>query len=145
MMQTKHKKFSDVIEAAGGVIWRKASSGIKIAIIHRQRYDDWSLPKGKREPGESWQETALREAQEETGCPVKLGTFIGSASYTINGGRPKIVLFWLMSARNKKDCKLQPNNEVDRVKWVSPDRAQKLLTYKDERAILREAILKLPE
>jgi 8-oxo-dGTP diphosphatase len=144
MMHTKHNKLSDVIEAAGGVIWRKASSGIKIAIIHRHRYDDWSLPKGKREPGESWQETALREAQEETGCPVKLGAFVGSTTYTVNT-RPKVVLFWLMRTTNKKDCKLEPNNEVDRVKWVSPDRAQKLLTYKDERAILRKAILRLPE
>jgi 8-oxo-dGTP diphosphatase len=138
MMKPNNNFDATVVEAAGGVIWRKTSSGIKIAIIHRKRYNDWTLPKGKRESGESWQETALREAEEETGCPVSLGAFIGSTSYLVSN-RPKVVLFWLMSTKSKRDCRLEPNNEVDCVKWVSPSSALKLLNYKDERAILREA------
>jgi 8-oxo-dGTP pyrophosphatase MutT (NUDIX family) len=138
-MKSNNNFKAKVVEAAGGVIWRKTSSGTKVAIIHRKRYNDWTLPKGKRESGESWQETALREAKEETGCPVKLGAFIGSTSYMVGNG-PKVVLFWLMSTKNKHDCKLKPNNEVDRVKWVTPNSALKLLDYKDERAILRMAV-----
>lgn len=135
-----HKK---VIEAAGGVLWKTTSHGFKLAIIHRERYDDWSLPKGKRDAGESWQETALREVWEETGCRASLGDFIGSTSYTINGPTtPKVVLFWHMTTH--KNCKFKPNNEVDCVKWVSPEKALKQLTYKDERAIVQKAIKSLP-
>jgi 8-oxo-dGTP diphosphatase len=131
----QHKK---VVEAAGGILWKETPSGRKLAIIHRKRYDDWSLPKGKREPGESWRETALREVQEETGCRPILGEFIGSAAYTINGNTPKVVLFWHMNV--KKDCVFIPNKEVDNLKWVSPKKALKLLHYKDECAIVRKAI-----
>ncbi len=127
-----------VIEAAGGILWKGTSSGRKLAIIHRQRYDDWSLPKGRREPGESWQETALREVWEETGCPATLGEFIGSTSYVINGQTPKVVLFWHMTVQ--KNCKFQPNEEVDRIKWVSPRKALKLLNYEDERRIVSKAL-----
>jgi 8-oxo-dGTP diphosphatase len=132
------KRRNKVIEAAGGVLWKETRSGRKLAIIHRTRYDDWSLPKGKREPGESWRATALREVQEETGCRPALGNFIGSAGYTINGGTPKVVLFWHMKA--KKGCKFIPNKEVDRLKWVSPKKALKKLHYKDERTIVRKAM-----
>jgi 8-oxo-dGTP diphosphatase len=132
------KRYKKVIEAAGGVLWKETPSGWKLAIVHRNRYNDWSLPKGKREPGESWRETALREVQEETGCRPVLGDFIGSAAYVINGDTPKVVLFWQMTV--KKDCKFVPNKEVDHLKWVSPKNAIKLLHYEDERAIVRKAI-----
>ena len=127
-----------VVEAAGGILWKEKDSVYKLAIIHRKRYDDWSLPKGKREPGESWQDTAIREVMEETGCQATLGTFIGSTSYTINGQTPKVVLFWHMFA--KKDCKFIPNNEVDQLKWVSPKNALKFLNYPDEREIVSKAL-----
>ena len=137
-MKNYRKRHKKVIEAAGGVLWKETSSGRKLAIIHRERYDDWSLPKGKREPGESWRETALREVQEETGCRPILGDFIGSAAYVINGSAPKVVLFWHMLL--KKDCEFIPNKEVDNLKWVSPKKALKLLHYEDERAIVRKAM-----
>jgi len=137
-MKNKTNQPKKVIEAAGGILWKDSPSGLKLAIIHRKRYDDWSLPKGKREPGESWQETALREVLEETGCRVTLGKFIGSTAYSINGQTPKVVMFWHMKA--KKDCKFIPNPEVDKLKWVSPKNALKLLDYEDERSIVRKAL-----
>jgi 8-oxo-dGTP diphosphatase len=141
-MKTNRKNQTQVIEAAGGVLWKETSSGYKLAIIHRQRYDDWSLPKGKREPGERWEDTALREVREETGCEATLGKFIGSSSYIINHySMPKVVLFWHMHIKNT--CIFQPNKEVDRVKWVSPKKAQKLLSYQDERDIIRTAVKQL--
>jgi 8-oxo-dGTP diphosphatase len=137
-MKTNHNYQTEVVEAAGGVLWKLSSSGRKLAIIHRPRYDDWSLPKGKRQPGEHWQDTALREVLEETGCRATLGTFIGSTAYKINHlHTPKVVLFWNMYA--KGDCKFQPNTEVDCLKWVSPQKALKLLNYKDERKIIKIA------
>jgi 8-oxo-dGTP diphosphatase len=128
----------EVIEAAGGVILRSTATGYQAAIIHRKRYDDWTLPKGKRELGESWQETALREVHEETGCPVILGEFIGSTAYSIDQG-PKVVLFWMMHIQRKSDCKFEPNSEVDLVKWVTLDQALTMLNYPAEKDILRKA------
>lgn len=138
VMKNKKNQPKKVIEAAGGILWKETSYGFKLAIIHRKRYDDWSLPKGKREPGESWQETALREVREETGCPATLGEFIGSTAYTINGQTPKVVLFWHMTAEN--DCEFIPNSEVDKLKWVTPKNALKFLNYEDERSIVSKAM-----
>ncbi len=133
------KNQKKVVEAAGGILWKKTSSGrLKLAIIHRKRYDDWTLPKGKREPGESWHETALREVMEETCCQATIGSFIGGATYVINGQTPKIVLFWHMTANMR--CEFIPNSEVDRIKWVSPQKALKMLDYEDERNILIKAM-----
>jgi 8-oxo-dGTP diphosphatase len=136
MKNNHHKK---VVEAAGGVLWKETLRGKKIAIIHRSRYDDWTLPKGKRDRGESWQETALREVWEETGCRANLGGFIGATAYTINGyTTPKVVLFWHMNIQ--KNCEFTPNDEVDCVKWISPKKALKKLTHENECKILRKAI-----
>ena len=141
-MKTNQRNKNKVIEAAGGVLWKKTSSGCKLAIIHRQRYDDWSLPKGKREPGEGWEQTALREVWEETGCKATLGEFIGSASYVIHHSvRPKVVLFWHMHTESTNS--FQVNDEVDHIKWVSPKKALKLLSYQDEREIVRKAAKQL--
>ena len=143
-MKTNRKNKTRVVEAAGGVLWKETSSGRKLAVIHRQRYDDWSLPKGKREPGERWEETALREVKEETGCKPTLGEFIGSTSYVINHHTtPKVVLFWHMHTKNIN--RFQPNDEVDRIKWVSPKKALKILSYQDERDIIKKASRKLYE
>jgi 8-oxo-dGTP diphosphatase len=141
-MKPSTRKHSSVIEAAGGILWKDTAKGLKLAIIHRERYDDWSLPKGKREPGEKWEDTALREVCEETGCQAKIGSFIGSCSYVINRQRtPKIVLFWQMTVI--KDNGFQPNSEVDKLKWISPKKAMKKLSYVDEREIVMLAIKKL--
>lgn len=131
----KNPAHEDVIEAAGGLLWRQGTQGRQLALIHRQRYHDWSLPKGKRESGESWQETALREVLEETGCQAELLDFIGGTTYTVKGV-PKVVLFWSMRAA--EDCELQENPEVDALQWADPGQALEILSYALEREIVRQ-------
>ena len=122
-----------MIEAAGGLLWRTPSQVQEIAIVHRQRYDDWTLPKGKRDPGERWQQTALREIKEETGCKANLVSFAGSTAYTVKGVA-KIVLFWNMQL--SEGCEFIPNEEVDQLLWLPPDKAIKKLSYKTEQELL---------
>ena len=124
----------EVIEAAGGLLWRKTEGGEEVAIIHRPKYNDWTLPKGKREPGESWIETALREVREETGCLARLRSFAGGHIYTVDG-IPKIVLFWHMLLI--KDLGFSPNDEVDELFWLSPTQALQRMTYPSEKALFK--------
>ena len=123
-----------VIEAAGGLLWNDTPHGRKLALIHRERYDDWTLPKGKREPGESWQETALREVWEETGCEAQLESFAGSTAYTVKGVA-KVVLFWNMSI--VEECKFKPNPEVDGMEWLAREDALGRMSYEGEREVVR--------
>lgn len=129
------------ILAAGGVLWRrnartKAAGEIEVVLIHRLRYDDWSLPKGKLEPGETAFEAALREVWEETGYHALPGRSLGKVRYlksSRNGARPKITSFWAMRAGPGS---FQPGNEVDRIRWTSLAEARELLTYPTDREIL---------
>ena len=125
-----------VIEAAGGLLWQETPKGLRVAIIHRPKYDDWTLPKGKREVGETWQETALREVYEETGCKTKLGSFAGGFIYLVNAV-PKIVLFWHMSIVTKKE--FAPNKEIDKCEWLFPEIALTKLNYDNERSLLQQS------
>jgi 8-oxo-dGTP diphosphatase len=126
-----------VIEAAGGLLWRRAGDVAKLAVIHRPHHQDWSLPKGKRDPGESWQETALREVFEETGCRAEIESFAGGAIYTVKR-HPKVVLFWHMAVTD--EGAFEPNDEVDRLEWMTPVAALERLDYEVERLLLpREA------
>jgi 8-oxo-dGTP pyrophosphatase MutT (NUDIX family) len=122
-----------MIQAAGGLVWRQVPGGRELAVIHRRRYQDWSLPKGKLKNGESWQQAALREVLEETGCEVLLGDFAGQIDYHVRG-MPKRVLFWHMQTVD--ECQFYPNEEVDAVEWLPPDRALERLNYAGERALL---------
>jgi 8-oxo-dGTP diphosphatase len=122
-----------LIQAAGGLVWRQGADGKELAIIHRRRYQDWSLPKGKLKTGESWRQAALREVREETGCEVLLGDFAGQIDYIV-GGTPKRVLFWHM--QTVAECQFHPNEEVDAIEWLSPSRALERLNYAGERALL---------
>ena len=79
------------MRAAGGVVWRPVGDGIEVLLVHRPRYDDWSLPKGKLEPGESWEDGARREVEEETGVTGVLGPHLATSTYTDTKGRPKEV------------------------------------------------------
>jgi len=90
-MSPKNKVDQDVIQAAGGLVWRQGEKGKEIAVIHRPRYDDWTLPKGKLRKKETWQQAALREILEEIGCLVRVGDFAGCTCYKF-GGIPKVVL-----------------------------------------------------
>jgi 8-oxo-dGTP diphosphatase len=116
-----------VIRAAGGVVVR---DGL-VLLVHRARYDDWSLPKGKLEPGETWEDAALREVWEETGVRCTLGAFLGSTHYSVDG-KPKEVRWWAMTA----DGEAHASNEVDAVQWVTPDEAREVLSYDWERELL---------
>lgn len=122
-----------VIEAAGGIVWRHGAGTAEVAVVHRPRYQDWSLPKGKREPGESWQETALREVLEETGCRVVIERFADGTIYSVKG-RPKVVLFWHM--RVTRESAFEPNEEVDQLDWLTPEAAILRLDYGSERRLL---------
>ncbi|HBY09228.1 MAG TPA: NUDIX hydrolase [Chloroflexi bacterium] len=123
----------DVIEAAGGLLWRETAAGRQVALIHRPSHADWTLPKGKRDPGETWQETALREVREETGIKAQLGAFAGSLGYTVEG-IPKVVLFWHMYA--PKNDQFIVNDEVDDLIWVPLEKALELVSYTDEVGLL---------
>src|SRR6201996_6632809 len=111
------------VKAAGGVVRRDDGT---IAVVHRPRYDDWSLPKGKLDAGETWEQAALREVQEEIGLRCRLGRELSSAHYTDRKGRPKTVRYWVMEIDGGE---FEPNDEVDEMRWASPDEARALLTY----------------
>lgn len=131
-----HSDVPTVIRAAGGLLWRKVGGHKELAVIQRTRYGgDWTLPKGKLKPGESWQEAALREVQEETGCRVRLGGFAGSVIYSVDGV-PKVVLFWNMTAVG--GCRFVPSDEVDALQWLPVKEAVKILDYESERALVEE-------
>ena len=136
-MSIQNNLNAEVIEAAGGILWHHNQGYREVAIIHRPRYDDWTLPKGKRESGESWQETALREVFEETGCKAKLDSFAGSLSYPV-GGIAKIILFWNMVVDDI--ASFAPNLEVDELIWVPFEEAIQLLTYEGEKNLLAHQI-----
>jgi 8-oxo-dGTP diphosphatase len=127
----------EVIEAAGGLLWKVSTKGIMLTIIHRPRYNDWTLPKGKKKEEESWHETALREVLEETGCNAKIEDFAGGIIYQV-GNLPKVVLFWHMWAIDIPT--FIPNNEVDSCEWVHPELAISKLTYSDEKELVKSAI-----
>ncbi len=128
-----------LIRAAGGLVWREGPEGPEVALVHRPRYDDWTLPKGKLEQEEPWADAALREVEEETGCQCSLGVFAGVTSYNV-GDRPKIVAFWEMDL--KEDPGFEPNDEVDRVMWLEFEAAAAQLTHADERRVLAEAVFR---
>ena len=112
------------VEAAGGIV---LDDDGRVALVHRPRYDDWSLPKGKLDPGESFEEAALREVEEETGMRCRLLDELDPVEYRDNKGRQKLVRYWLMAV--DQDPGFVPNDEVDELRWVQPEEAAELLTY----------------
>jgi len=123
------------VKASGGLVWRRGDRGLEVALVHRPKYDDWTFPKGKLDPGEGWEEAALREVQEETGLRCRLGHELPSAAYTDPKGRAKVVRYWLMEPL---DGSFSPSNEVDEMRWLPAGEARDVLTYEHDRALLRE-------
>ena len=127
------------VRAAGGVVVQRDPRGEpRVAVIHRPRYRDWSLPKGKLEPGETWEQAAEREVHEETGLAARLEEELPPVSYTDHRGRSKLVRYWLMEA--DPDGRFRPNDEVDELRWVSGEEASGLLTHERDRELVAEAL-----
>ena len=116
-----------VVRAAGGMIVRDGERGPEVLIVHRPRYDDWSLPKGKRDPGETDEQCAVREAEEETGLRCTLGRELLPTRYLDRHGRPKVVRYWLMSVVGSRP--FVPSDEVDLVEWQPADEVVARLSY----------------
>ena len=133
------KKKKSVIQAAGGIIWKLEGKEKKLAVVHRHKHKDWSLPKGKVDQGESWKKAALREVLEETGCLGKIIKYAGSISYTLDE-IPKVVMFWHMDIKSSEPEKM--NGEVDEVRWLSVAEAIKILDYEDEIELIQKGPLK---
>jgi 8-oxo-dGTP diphosphatase len=124
------------VKAAGGVVWRAAADGgMEVAVVHRPRYDDWSFPKGKLDPGEGWEAAALREVREEIGLECELGRELSPVGYEDRRGRAKAVRYWLMAPVGGA---FVPNEEVDEVRWLAPGAAAALLSYPHDADLLRE-------
>lgn len=127
-----------VIEAAGGVVWRRSpKGGLEVLLVHRPRYDDWSLPKGKLDPGETHRRAALREVEEETGLRCKAQGELRSVRYVDRKGRDKRVRYWAMAV---VDGSFTPNDEVDEVRWVPTELAGSLLTYDRDADVVAELV-----
>jgi 8-oxo-dGTP diphosphatase len=119
--------------AAGGLLVRDGASGAEVAVVHRPRYDDWSLPKGKLGNDESFEDAALREVLEETGYECEVGEELEPARYTDRKGRDKLVRFWLMRPTGGG---FEPNDEVDELRWLDPASAMALLDYEHDRVLV---------
>ena len=120
------------IRAAGGVVLRDG----RVAVVHRPHHGDWSLPKGKLDHGETWERAALREVEEECGLRCVLGLELPPSDYAV-AGRSKRVRWWLMEPAD--DLGFSPSDEVDELRWLTPDEALALLTYDDDGALVRIA------
>ncbi len=121
------------VEAAGGVVVREGGSGPEVCVVHRPRYDDWTLPKGKLDPGESFEAAALREVEEETGLRCRLVRELASTEYRDSKDRPKLVRYWLMEVEGGA---FKPNDEVDELRWLGIEEAAAALTYERDRGVL---------
>lgn len=124
---------SHKVQAAGGVVWRVAAGELLVILVHRPKYDDWTLPKGKLEDGETHEQAARREVEEETGFRCKLGRELEAVSYRDGRGRPKTVRYWEMTVTKGS---FAPNSEVDELIWLTPQEALRRLSYEHDRPVL---------
>ena len=125
-----------LIRAAGAVAWRPGPDGDEVLLVHRTKYDDWSLPKGKQEPDEPLPVTAIREVLEETGATITLGRHLVPVRYKVNGN-PKQVDFWAAQVTAMDDAAV-PNSEVDKTVWLPVDAALRRVSYKQDVAVLTD-------
>jgi 8-oxo-dGTP diphosphatase len=130
---------TDLLRAAGAVVWRGEASSPEVALVHRPRYDDWTFPKGKLKPAEHVIAAALREVREETGMTIVLGRILPPVHY-LSAGTLKRVDYWV--AREAADAgfepgRFEPGDETDELRWLPLDRARGLLTYEWDVGLLR--------
>lgn len=130
--------------AGGGLVWRPSStsSGFEVLLVHRPRYDDWSFPKGKLEPGETEAECAVREVEEETGFVCRSGRELIAVHYEDAQGRPKRVRYWDMRIVSGD---FRANEEVDAVSWIDLGNAVERLSYDADVGVLASLVAHLAE
>ena len=124
---------AEIVRAAGGLIVRRQSGQLEVALVHRPMHQDWSYPKGKLEEGETFEDAAQREVLEETGFICRLLRFVGHTDYADRKGRPKVVAYWVMSAVAGT---FVPNEEVDELRWADVTTAGQVLSYERDRELL---------
>lgn len=129
---------ADLVRAAGGVIWRTVGESVEVVVVHRARYDDWSFPKGKLDPGETWEQAAVREVFEETGIVAVLGADLGATEYVDHRGRPKRARYWAMTVA--VDTGFEPGDEISARQWVPVTEAPGRLSYARDAAVLQELL-----
>ncbi|MCL3817566.1 NUDIX hydrolase [Aeromicrobium wangtongii] len=132
-----------IIPAAGGVVWRKRPGArpdprIEVLVVHRPSYDDWTFPKGKTDPGETLQQTAVREIGEEAGVRVRLGHPLQLITYPVSGGTKQVSYWCARVVGADEETPFMPNKEVDEIRWVGVGEARTLLTYEHDIALLDE-------
>ena len=128
----------DVV-AAGAVVTRQVGRGREVLLVHRPKYDDWSFPKGKQDPGEHVTTTAIREVLEETGVEIRLGRPLRPQLYAVAGGRGKKVHYWTGHVVGDDDLSTyERNDEVDDLRWFPVDEARKQVTYLDDLDLLNQ-------
>lgn len=132
------KDTKKAVFAAGAICWRLVDGQVRVLVIHRTKYGDVTLPKGKVDPGETLPQTAVREIKEETGITVSLGVPVGIAHYTLGSGRDKFVHYWAAKVTEGavRQSTFVPNGEVAAQEWVSIDRARRYLSYPQDVEVL---------
>lgn len=131
-----------ITTAAGGLVWRKRPGPrrpeprVELLVVHRPSYDDWTFPKGKTDPGETLQETAVREIGEEAGLRVRLGHPLQDIAYPISGGTKRVSYWCARAVGTEEAAPFVPNKEVDEIRWVGLREAAALLTYPHDGELL---------
>lgn len=122
-----------LVRAAGGVVWRWRHGGVEVVLVHRPRYDDWTLPKGKVDPGETYEQAAVREVREEASIVAEIGAELPSTTYLDRSGKDKHVRYWAMTLLDGEPA---GDNEVDVAEWVPIAEARSRLTYERDVDVL---------